>query len=236
MTEQQQNAFLSDFDPDTMAQSLKSDPSPRNKAKQFSILRTSTFLTFSPAPGRVNILNSKQKEALLPAFTSREELEKWPFERAPVAEISFVELEKLMRSNARLDGVVINPFGRALFLRRDQLADIEHTLRQATPRSQIKVKATLDYPIGLPMAVRELMEQHPEVYRVWLLAARSEHDTTDRKLFVVDLDGSPKELFGQLAQAVRLYMRQGEGFEMVKADIGLLRAAEQAGRPIYEKG
>ena len=37
------------------------------------------------------------------------------------------------------------------------------------------------------------------------------------------------------AQAVRLYLREGEQLEMVKADIRLLRAAEQASRPIYEK-
>ena len=43
------------------------------------------------------------------------------------------------------------------------------------------------------------MAQHPEVYRVWLLAARSEHDTTDRKLFVGRYwYGYP---FNQLAEA-----------------------------------
>jgi len=97
------------------------------------------------------------------------------------------------------------------------------------------MKATLDYPIGLPIAVKELMAQHPEVYRVWLLAAHSEGDAADHKLFVVDFDGQGKDLFPLLAKAVRLYLREGEQMEMVKADIRLLRAAEQAGRPIYEK-
>ena len=55
------------------------------------------------------------------------------------------------------------------------------------------------------------------------------------KLFVVDFDGQPKDLFPLLAQAVKLYLREGEQLEMVKADIRLLRAAEQASRPIYEK-
>ena len=52
---------------------------------------------------------------------------------------------------------------------------------------------------------------------------------------MVDFDGQPKDLFPLLAQAVRLYLREGEQLEMVKADIRLLRAAEQASRPIYEK-
>ena len=57
----------------------------------------------------------------------------------------------------------------------------------------------------------------------------------DHKLFIVDFDGKPERIFPKLAEAVRLYMRQGESFEMMKADIRLLRVAEQAARPIYEK-
>ena len=79
------------------------------------------------------------------------------------------------------------------------------------------------------------MQQHPEVYRVWLLAAHFEGEHTDRKLFIVDFDGKPEDLFPHLAEAVKLYLRQGEGIEMMKANISLLRAAEQAAKPIYVK-
>lgn len=235
MTESQLNAFRSEFDPVALSDSLRADGSPQNKAQNFALLKTATFLVFSKGPGQVSVLNNQKKEALLPAFTCREELEKWPFERGHIAEMPFTALEKLVDKDARLDGIVINPFGKALFLRRSHLADIGRTLQAATPRKELKMKATLDYPIGLPMAVGELMEQHPEVYRVWLLAAHGDNETADHKLFVVDFDGKPDGLFPQLAQAVRLYLRQGESIEMVKADIRLLRAAEQAARPIYEK-
>ena len=130
---------------------------------------------------------------------------------------------------------VINPFGKALFLRRPHFSDMDNTLRAAQPRKELKLKATLDYPMGLPLAVRQLMADHPEVYRVWLVAAHSEGETVDHKLFIVDFDGKPESIFPKLAEAVRLYMRQGESFEMMKADIRLLRVAEQAARPIYEK-
>ena len=68
-----------------------------------------------------------------------------------------------------------------------------------------------------------------------MLAARADGDTEDHKLFVVDFDGKPEDLFPHLAKAVRLYLRQGEQVEMRKADITLLRIAEQAAKPIYEK-
>lgn len=235
MTEFELNEYQSEFDPEAFSQSLQEDPSPKNRVQNFALLKTSSFLTFSSGPDRVAVLNSKDKEALIPAFTCREELEKWPFARGPIAEMSFAAMQRMVEHNARLDGIVVNPFGKALFFRRSHLSDMDGALRAATPRRDLKMKATRDYPIGLPMAVKELMAQHPEVYRVWLLAARSEGDTADRKLFVVDLDGKPDALFPRLAQAVRLYLREGEGIEMVKADIKLLRAAEQTARPIYEK-
>ncbi len=235
MNENQLNAFRSDFDPQTMAESLKADPSAKNKAKNFAVLKTSDFLVYTRGQGRVSVLNNAKKEALIAAFTCREELEKWPFDRTEVEEMPFTALQKLVEQGAKLDGLVINPFGKALHLYRSHLADIEQTLRAATPRKELKMHATLDYPMGLPMAVRELCESHPEVYRVWLLAARGDTDAQDHKLFVVDFDGQPGDLFPHLAKAVRLYLRQGEQVEMMKADITLLRIAEQAARPIYEK-
>ena len=235
MTEYELNEFQSEFDPVDFSRSMQEDPAPQNRARSFALLKTSAFLTFSSGPDRVAILNNKQKESLIPLFTCREELEKWPFQRGPIAEVTFAAMQRVVDNNARLDGIVVNPFGKALFLRRSHLTDMEAVLRAATPRRELKMKATRDYPMGMPIAVRELMEQHPEVYRVWLLAARSDNDTVDRKLFVVDLDGEPSKLFPQLAQAVRLYLREGEGVEMMKADIKLLRAAEAAARPIYEK-
>ena len=235
MTESQLNAFRSDFDPQTLADSLQADPSPRNKAKEFAVLKTSDFLVYSRGQGRVSVLNDQKKQAFVAAFTSREELDKWPFERTQVEVMTFTALQKLVEQAAKLDGLVIDPFGRALHLSRGHLADIEHTLRAANPPKELKMRGTRDYPIGLPIAVRELCESHPEVYRVWLMAARSEGDTEDHKLFVVDFDGKQEDLFPHLAKAVRLYLRQGEQVEMRKADITLLRIAEQAAKPIYEK-
>ena len=235
MTESQLNAFRSDFDPQALADSLQADPSPKNKAKEFAVLKTADFLVYTQGEGRVSVLNDQKKRAFVAAFTCREELEKWPFDRGEAAVATFTTLQKLVEHSAKLDGLVIDPFGRALHLSRGHLADIEHTLRAATPRKGLKMRGTRDYPIGLPMAVAELCESHPEVYRVWLLAARGETDTEDHKLFVVDFDGKPEDLFPHLGKAVRLYLRQGEQVELRKADITLLRIAEQAAKPIYEK-
>lgn len=235
MNEYELNGFHSEFDPAAMVESLRQDSSTQNKAKQFALLKTAYFLVFSRGEGQVSALTNSKKETMLAAFTCRAELEKWNFDRQEVTEVPFEALRQLVAASPKVDGIVINPFGAALSLRRSHLAGMESTLRAAVPRTGLKLKATLDYPIGLPMAVKELMKDHPEVYRVWLMAARAPDEHTDHKLLIVDFDGEPDPLFPLLAKAVRLYMRQGETFEMVKADIRLVQIAEAAARPIYEK-
>lgn len=236
MTEYELNAFHSEFDPVQAAESLQKDSSREAKIKVFAVLKTSYFLGFTRGEGRIGIINDKKGSAFVALFTNREELDKWPFERLAVTELPFEDARRLVQNNARLDGIVINPFGRAMFLRRPQLADIELTMQSArTGPREIKLKATLDYPVGVPAVVRELMLAHPEVYRVWLVAAHSQGEHLDHKLFVVDLDGKPDQLFPQLAEVIRPYMRAGEQVEMMKADINLLRAVEQAAKPLYVK-
>ena len=65
MTEHERNAFQSEFDPTALSQSLQADSSQQNKAKQFALLKTSSFLVFSKKPGQVSVLNNNKKSFLL---------------------------------------------------------------------------------------------------------------------------------------------------------------------------
>lgn len=235
MTELDWSDFRSELDPEALSRSIAADGSIRNKAKEFAVLKMASFLIFSPAPGKAAAILNKKKESLLAAFTCMEELNRWPFPRQEVEESAFTQLQRLVEENPRLDGIVIDPFGKSLVLRRSHLADIDATLAAASPQRELQLRATRDYPVGLPLIVREQCAGHPEVYRVWLLAARAPGDAKDHKLLVVDLDGDGKALFPQLAKALQLFLRQGERLELRKADIGLLRIAEQATRPLYER-
>lgn len=237
MTEYQLNAFHSEFDPKAMAESLKADPSQQNKIRNFALLKTSYFLTFVNEKGAPVVINRSDGKSLVAVFTDREQLDKWPFERIDVREIPYETAQKAALDNARLDGLVVNPFGNGMNFTRAMLNEIDNTMRFAArgDRATLHLTATRDYPIGLPIAVRELMEEHPEVYRVWLLASRAQTEHLDTKLFVVDFDGKQEDLFPLLAQAIRLYLRDGESVQMLKADLKLLQAAERASNPIYTK-
>ncbi len=235
MTEYELDHFQSEFDPQAMARSLAEDSSLPNKQKEFALLKTSFFLTWSMGPGKVAVLHNKQKEAMVAAFTCREEMDKWPFDRGEPQEHSFAELQRMVKREARLDGLVIDPFGKGMALRRRELADMDAALAAANPGKKLRMRATRDYPIGLPLAVREMCARHPEVYRVWVLEALAQEEQEPHKLMVVDFDGKGEQLYAQLAEGVRLYLREGERLEIRKADLNLLQAAERASRPIYEK-
>ncbi|MCQ2416324.1 MAG: enhanced serine sensitivity protein SseB [Oscillospiraceae bacterium] len=72
------------------------------------------------------IMNNPKGERFVPAFTDEVELKKnrKPGERFQVAVMSFMDLYRFMKANEPISGVVINPFGSALCLVRQQIIAI----------------------------------------------------------------------------------------------------------------
>ena len=72
------------------------------------------------------IMTNPKNEKFMPAFTDEVELKKnrQPGERFQVAVMSFNDLYHFMKSNEAINGVVINPFGSALCLIRQQIIAI----------------------------------------------------------------------------------------------------------------
>ena len=72
------------------------------------------------------IMTNPKNEKFMPAFTDEVELKKnrQPGERFQVAVMSFNDLYHFMKANEAINGVVINPFGSALCLIRQQIIAI----------------------------------------------------------------------------------------------------------------
>lgn len=81
-----------------------------------------------PVQARVafQIMTNPKGEKFMPAFTDEVELKKnrKPGERFQVAVMSFNDLYQFMKGNEAINGVVINPFGSALCLIRQQILAI----------------------------------------------------------------------------------------------------------------
>lgn len=72
------------------------------------------------------IMTNPKGEKFMPAFTDEVELKKnrQPGERFQVALMSFMDLYQFIKANEAINGVVINPFGSALCLIRQQIIAI----------------------------------------------------------------------------------------------------------------
>ena len=68
---------------------------------------------------------------------------------------------------------------------------------------------------------------------IWLLAARPDYKTAPHKLFVIEFFGDRRLLFPQVAKVIEPFMRPGESFELMKADLALAREAREKSAPIY---
>lgn len=219
---------------------LQDDPSPEGKRRFFTELKSACFsVPCNKENNRIAVLNTPENEAFLPAFTTMEEFAKWLFSSAKATILPFETLKHIVIDNPEhLSGIVINPFGKALFLRHQQLAEIDAwtegmSVKRTDHRGRLHLKATADYPVGLPKALADLFRTRQDVRRAWILSAQGEDEVAPHKLFVIDFDGDRKALFPLVAKAVQPFMKPGESFELIKADVGLLKVAQANAKPVY---
>ncbi len=221
---------------------LRDNPTPEGRLLFFRELKSAQFLV--PCRGddsNIAVIRTPDAEAFLPAFCSAEELDKWQF---PLDKVSVLPLDALKHiaidNPEKLAGIVINPFGKTLFLRHPQLKEIDSfsegmTLARMDHKGRLEIRATADYPTGLPKALAQLFKNKAEVSRAWIMLAREEGEARFHKLFVIDFDGDRKLLFPLVAKAVQPFMRPGESFELMKADLRLLQAAQSKAEPVYQR-
>jgi hypothetical protein len=221
---------------------IRCNPSQEGKLRFFGELKAARLLVpCREADNSIAVLNTPEKEAFLPGFTSADELGKWKFPMEKVSVMLLDALKHIVIDNpTQLTGVVINPFGQALFLRQPQFAEMDSltegmTLARTDHKGKLEMKATTDYPVGLPKALSAMFEGRSEVFRAWILLAREGGDAKFHKLFVIDFNGDRKQLFPSVAKTVEKFMRPGESFELMKANAGLVLAAQAKSAPVYVK-
>ncbi|MDR2770901.1 MAG: enhanced serine sensitivity protein SseB [Clostridiales Family XIII bacterium] len=204
-------------------------------------LRASTYLVPCRPDGKgLSLLATQNNELFLPVFTSKTELDKWVQPHGGSATLPFEMLHHIIVDDLNLSGVVINPFGASLILRRSKLATIENA---ATGMMHERVTHTgkLIFETGRCTAalVRDftaaLKNSGMEVFEAYILMARQENEAKSHLLFLIDFKGDRKSLFPAVAQAVQPHIKTGLNFELLKADSATLAAARKKSAPVYRK-
>lgn len=173
------------------------------------------------------VLSTQNGEMFLPAFTSREELAKWPYEKGKIIMCSYEDIKhKVIDDPQKLSGVVINPFGKMLLLRLELIRQIDaKTEGMSIERVEHSKKLCLyqpkkDFP-GLAEEMKSFFSAYEKVYRVYLLLAQEPEDRKPHWLILVDFDRERVALFPAIARLIRPYMKPGDTFELMKATYDL---------------
>ncbi len=179
------------------------------------------------------IMTNPKGEKFMPAFTDEVELKKnrKPGERFQVAVMSFNDLYHFMKSNEAINGVVINPFGSALCLIRQQIIAIgdhnnQPVLSAPRPNPDAQPQEPAPQPTNALGAVENTREQQQDMIRAAMAqldadkAAAESGETVPEKDPVTDeLLGALKGVLKKQKQVKKAYIKseieQGERYLLV---------------------
>jgi hypothetical protein len=203
-------------------------------------LRTSGyFVPRSPSGKGFCLLATQKNELFLPAFTSEGEFGKWKEPSGGASLLPFDMLHHIVVDDAKLRGVVINPFGKSLVLRRDDLTATENlvtgmTHERADHHTGRMIIAAAKYNPELARTFAAALESSGmNVREAYILITRQEHEPKSHLLFLIDFDGDNKLLFPHVAKAVGPHMKKGANFELLKASSSMLEIARRKAVPVW---
>lgn len=173
---------------------------------------------------KICIYTTNDKMKMVPIFSCYEAFLKSPLDHEKANIMSFAKINEIItQSGGELAGILINPHGKSL------------TLKREAGNKGIKLSKAVSVPRTIPAALCGFFAATENVYRAFLLWAQKENELAPHLFLVVDFDGSQDELFPKIADAVKPFVSAGDKLEMAKADMKLLTTAEKIDKPFYKK-
>ena len=237
-----------DYNPEKSLYRFLDEPTPQNELRFCLEIKTARFLVPCKARNKeteegfyMAVLVTKEGERFIPAFSSDEELAKWSFGMEKIAVYSLDELKHITLEDPRkLTGIAINPFGKSLMLRQDNLRQIDAategiSIFKTEHESNIKLLPPDNIPAGLVKKLSRFFCKSENVYKAYLASIDDKESGEPHLLIIIDFDGAEASLFPSAAKEVSRLTKQGESFELMKATYKLLATAEQKGQLIYKR-
>ncbi|MCI8361169.1 MAG: enhanced serine sensitivity protein SseB [Clostridiales bacterium] len=173
------------------------------------------------------------------AFTDEDELRKWQtVENQQTVVVGFDDYADLVLPNADAAGFVINPYNENLTLNRELVRHLKKrkeiflTNRTEQAVETVGVRIPVPYPDRLAGALRSYMEGDRRVRSACLLQMKREEK--EGYLCVVDFQGDRREVFDQIAGAVRPFL-EGAYLELVPLDNPFGQQAAALTEPFYKR-
>lgn len=187
------------------------------KARLLCPVELETPLPVEDAPvkieGKIKIfgLNDQDGRSFLMAFTDAEELKKWrDKEEEQIMVWSIARYANiLLKQGCPHEGVVINPFGENIIVKREYLPKLLQRIRAAQKPLVVGEEEVITdysgYPEGLIPALCAYLSQSGDVERAYMTEMTKE-DEQDY-LLIVDTKENPRYLFPCINNATEPYLK-----------------------------
>ena len=199
------------------------------------------------------IMTNPQGSKFMPAFTDEIELKKnrKPGERFQVAVMRFMDLYHFLKSNEAINGIVINPFGSALCLIRQQVIAIGDNGGQVVmqspklanaagiqaepeqPRPSNALGAAVNSADAQQAAIRQAMAEMEAAK-----SSQAESDAEDSSAITDDLLNAVKNILKKQKSVKKAYISQekenGEAYLLIALDADENTDIEEIGTTVSE--
>lgn len=162
------------------------------------------------------IINNQDKESFFPCYTDDEEYDKGLESKntlnAEKVVLTYKELVQMVqRSEGKIAGFVINPFGNGMPVSAGLLDRLEQNKSNSAvsremlkPNSKVKLRTPKYMPIDMLEKAKELLADEPEVNAAYLQMMEKE-DGDEEYLIVIDTEGDAQKIFAKLAPELKEY-------------------------------
>lgn len=183
-------------------------------------------------------------ESMLFLFTSAEELNKWaPAKGKHLILQNYQQFKTfVIGNNAQYDGLVIDPYGANVAIRRKLIETIDANLKPMTVKQEkIKVEQEGLQPAqyaspGLYAAFTEVMKRHVNIRAAWMMQAKREGDKMPTLVLVVNFEGNDqRSVFNMLARTANEFLGPGESIGMMRSTDRVAASYIRGVKPFYKK-
>lgn len=172
---------------------------------------------------------------ILPVFTNRTEMEKFPdAANFAAVQITFPALYLLTSSRESIDNLLLNPEGNAMAFNREQFLQSFQIPKQEVKEEELKAGTTLRLEQGLKQVsnktlrtMKKTAARYPEIEELWIARRLDEDGSLHSWLLVVDARTKREDSHRELAQA----FLQSVG----KGSAAICYADEEAAKDIVEQ-
>lgn len=228
-------AFFREFVKSKLLLPVKIEPEPVNNV----VKKDATVTFFS--------MKTSKNEILLACFTDFDQLAKWNKNNYCTQVIAF-EFEKIkdiiQRGENAYHGIVIDPMGENVFIRKDAILDIESQTRpdlvvkpeKIVTENNMGLAPAAEKPVELINDLKAYMAERPEINAAYCMQTTRAGESEPTIVIVVDFKGNElKKTFDGIAKAAQNSIAGQKPIGMMPAFDKVAATAIKGVEPFYKK-